>query len=89
MNNGDPSLLFPVAAMGSSSHGARLGDEVVGCGLLELSKSADPVPRDLVLGVRSIARTPSLYQMEEIAWVLRSSPSGKKIGFVEARKLKG
>ena len=25
--------------------------------------------------------------MEEIAWVLRSSPRGKKVGFVEARKL--
>ena len=26
--------------------------------------------------------------MEEIAWVLRSNPSSKKVGFVEARKLK-
>jgi hypothetical protein len=26
--------------------------------------------------------------MEEIAWVLRSNPSRKTIGFVEARRLK-
>jgi len=33
-------------------------------------------------------RHPTLWHMEEIAWVLRSSPSRKTIGFVEARRLK-
>lgn len=32
-------------------------------------------------------RHPRLYQMEEIAWVLRSDPTRKTIGFVQASDL--
>ncbi len=32
-------------------------------------------------------RHPRLYQMEEIAWVLRSDPTRKTIGFVKAGEL--
>jgi hypothetical protein len=35
----------------------------------------------------SDSRQPSLWEMEEIAWVLRSNPGRKTIGFVEARRL--
>jgi hypothetical protein len=30
---------------------------------------------------------PSLWQLGQSAWVLRSNSSGKKVGFVEARRL--
>ncbi|MGH9867051.1 MAG: hypothetical protein ACREAA_02655 [Candidatus Polarisedimenticolia bacterium] len=33
-------------------------------------------------------RQPSLREMEETAWVLRSEPSRRKAGFVHARELK-
>jgi hypothetical protein len=35
-----------------------------------------------------IREHPSLWHMEEIAWVLRSSPNRKTVGFIEARRLK-
>ena len=86
VNNGDPSLCSS-CRHGFIVHGARLGDEVVGCGLL--SFRSRPIPFRVTSCSEYVHRAhPSLYQMEEIAWVLRSSPSGKKIGFVEARKLK-
>jgi hypothetical protein len=31
---------------------------------------------------------PTLYQMEEIAWVLRTNPVRNQVGFVQARPLK-
>jgi len=67
--------------------GARLGDEITRCGHYAIR------PRDISFAVTSCSEYvhrahPSIYQMEEIAWVLRSSPNGKKIGFVQARKLK-
>ena len=33
-------------------------------------------------------RLPSLREMEDVAWVLRTDPKRKQIGFVQARKLK-
>jgi hypothetical protein len=66
--------------------GARLGDEIVSCGVRY-------TPSRIVFPVTSCSEYvhrahPSLYQMEEIAWVLRSSPNRKTVGFVEARRLK-
>lgn len=66
--------------------GPRLGDEIVVCGVRY-------VPRQICFPVTSCSEYvhrahPSLYQMEEIAWVLRSSPNRKSMGFVQARRLK-
>jgi hypothetical protein len=33
-------------------------------------------------------RRASIYEMEEIAWILRSDPRRNEIGFVQARTLK-
>jgi hypothetical protein len=63
--------------------GARLGDEIVLCNLYR--------QREIRFRVTSCTgyvnrNHPTLYQMEESAWVLRTSP-GRKMGFVQARKL--
>lgn len=66
--------------------GPRLGDEIVLCGVVRNARRIDfPVTSCSVYVHRA---HPSLYQMEEIAWVLRSSPNRKTVGFVEARRLK-
>jgi hypothetical protein len=65
--------------------GARLGDEIVRCNVLGPQvRLRFPVTSCSAYDNRA---QPTLWQMEEIAWVLRSSPRGKKVGFVEARKL--
>ena len=65
--------------------GVKLGDEIVDC-------HVGDGPRRIPFPVTSCSdyqhrSHPTLFHMEEIAWVLRSSPRGKKVGFVEARKL--
>jgi hypothetical protein len=66
--------------------GPRLGDEIVKCN----AQAYQPPVRFPVTSCSAYENraTPTLWQMEEIAWVLRSSPGGKKVGFVQARKLK-
>jgi len=85
VNHGEPPLCSS-CRFSTTIKGARLGDEIVSCG-------ARNTPARISFRVTSCSEyvhraQPSLFRMEEIAWVLRSSPSGKKIGFVEARKLK-
>ena len=66
--------------------GARLSNEIISCG--------KRVVRDeITFSVASCTgysdrRRPSLYDLEDIAWVLRSDARTKKIGFVRARDLK-
>jgi hypothetical protein len=86
VDHGEPSLCSS-CSFAAVVKGARLGDEITRCGHYAIR------PRDISFAVTSCSEYvhrahPSIYQMEEIAWVLRSSPNGKKIGFVQARKLK-
>ena len=66
--------------------GTRLSDEIVACGKRMISDR-------ITFAVASCAgysdrRSPSLYDLEDVAWVLRSDARTKKIGFVRARDLK-
>jgi hypothetical protein len=84
VNHGEPSLCSS-CRFSTTIKGARLGDEIVSCG-------ARYTPRRILFRVTSCSEyvhrsQPSLFHMEEIAWVLRSNPSGKKVGFVQARRL--
>jgi hypothetical protein len=68
------------------ARGRTLHEEVVFCSQMPFTD------RRVKFAVTSCSdysdrRHPTLWQMEEIAWVLRSSPSRKTIGFVEAREL--
>lgn len=65
--------------------GSRLTDEIISCGKrVILDQIHFPVASCTGYSDRSL---PSLYDLEDIAWVLRSDARTKKIGFVRARDL--
>ena len=85
VDHGEPPLCSS-CRFSISIRGPKLGDEVVVCSYL-------PAQRQIRFPVTSCSvyvhkSHPSLYSMEEIAWVLRSNPNRKTVGFVEARRLK-
>ena len=66
--------------------GAKLGDEIVECS--QLSFENQRVPFKVASCSRYSDRgRPSLREMEEIAWVLRSDPHRNQVGFVKSSKL--
>jgi hypothetical protein len=85
VNHGDPSLCS-TCRFATIVKGQRLRDEIVECQRLsDRSRIAFPVT---ACSEYSDQRIPSLGDMEDIAWILRSDPRRNQIGFVEARKLK-
>ena len=84
--HGEPSLC------GTCGHativkGAAVNDEIVECDRLSTARSRIPFPVVSCTGY-SDRRTPSIHEMEDIAWILRTDPRKKQIGFVQARQLK-
>jgi hypothetical protein len=67
--------------------GKNLRDEIIECGLLYREDSRMTFPVTSCSGY-SDRRHPSLRQMEEIAWVLRTDRGKRRIGFVPARELR-
>ncbi|MGE3492018.1 MAG: hypothetical protein AB7N29_18580 [Vicinamibacterales bacterium] len=66
--------------------GARLTDEIISCGKrIVRDEIRFAVASCTGYSDRSL---PSLYDLEDVAWVLRSDARTKKIGFVRARDLK-
>jgi hypothetical protein len=85
VDHGQPSLCSS-CSFSVVIKGARLGDEIVVCNLYGLRQ---PIRFPVTSCSGYVNRNhPSLWHMEEVAWVLRSKPGGKAVGFVEARKLK-
>jgi hypothetical protein len=83
--HGGPSLCLS-CRKATVLRGSRLGDEEIHCS--ELWQTRKPVP----FPVRSCSaysdrRQPSLRDMEDLAWVLRTDSKHSRIGFVQARKL--
>lgn len=66
--------------------GARQSDQIIACS--QLGKN-DRV-RFVVTSCTGYSdkSLPSLYHMEDIAWILRSDPKRKQMGFVRSRELK-
>jgi hypothetical protein len=84
--HGEPSLC------GTCRHatvvkGAALRDEIVECDRLSSPRARIPFPVASCSGY-SDRRHPSLREMEEIAWILRTDARKNRIGFVQARELK-
>jgi hypothetical protein len=67
--------------------GRNLHDEIIDCGLLHGRSSRITFPVRSCSGYND-RRQPSLWHLEQIAWVLRTSRRTRKIGFVPARELK-
>jgi hypothetical protein len=84
-NSGDPSLCV-TCRFATIVKGQRLRDEIVECSRMS-DHSRITFPVNFCTGY-SDRRHASIREMEEIAWVLRSDPRRKEIGFVEAGKLK-
>ena len=67
-------------------HGTRLGEQIVECNQLSFRNQRVAFP------VASCSRyddrtRPSVREMEEIAWILRSDPQRNQIGFVRSSRL--
>jgi hypothetical protein len=66
--------------------GVRLQDEIVECG--ELSYRNQRVPFPVATCSRYVNRNhPTIREMEETAWLLRSDSHRKQVGFVHASRL--
>jgi hypothetical protein len=64
--------------------GQRLGDEIIECSVLE-SRITFPVTSCTNYLNR---QHPGLYEMEDIAWILRTDARRGRMGFVQAKDLK-
>ena len=67
--------------------GRSLREEIVQCGMLSAGHDLIPFPVTSCSGY-SDRRLPSIREMEDIAWILRTDPKRNQIGFVQARKLR-
>lgn len=67
-------------------NGPRQSDQVVVCGRLEKDDRISFIVTSCT--GYSDQSLPSLYHMEDIAWILRSDPKRKQMGFVRSRELK-
>ncbi len=67
--------------------GPALGDEIVQCADLAYGRGRITFPVSYCTSY-SDRRQPSLREMEEIAWVLRTDARRNEIGFVRASKLR-
>ncbi|PYR72631.1 MAG: hypothetical protein DMF86_22980 [Acidobacteria bacterium] len=85
--NGSGPSLCVTCRWATIVRGARLGDEIIQCEQLSDSHNRITFPVTSC-SAYSDSRRPSLREMEEIAWVLRSDLKKKQIGFVPATSLK-
>lgn len=86
VQHGEPSLCLS-CKHATVVKGQSLRHEVVECGQLSSDHNLIGFPVASCSGY--VDRThPSLREMEEIAWILRTDPKRKQIGFVHSRELK-
>ena len=84
-NHSEPSLCV-TCRFATIVKGRTLRDEIVECSRLsDHTRITFPVTFCTSYVDKQL---PSIREMEDIAWVLRSDPRRNQIGFVEARKLK-
>ena len=86
VNHGDPPLCSS-CRYATIAKGRSLREEIVSCGQLPYRRNLVPFP---VYSCTEYSNRvhPTLYQMEEIAWVLRTNPTRNRVGFVQAKQLK-
>ena len=86
VNHSEPSLCL-TCRFATVVKGVSFRDEIIECSQLSCEHKRIAVP---VTSCSDYAdrRQPSMREMEEIAWVLRSDPKKNTIGFVKASTLK-
>jgi len=66
--------------------GVRLRDEIVECTMLGSGSNRIPFP--VTVCTEYVSRLhPSIREMEDIAWVLRTDPRRRQVGFVQSKDL--
>jgi hypothetical protein len=83
---GGPSLCL-TCRHATVVQGTTLRQQIIECGLLSTGNCRIPFPVTSCTGYADRC-LPSLRAMEELAWVLRTDPRRKQVGFVHARDLK-
>ena len=86
VRHGEPSLCV-TCRHATIVQGPGLQDRIVACGLLSDRDSRIPFPVCSCSGYAD-RRQPTVHEMEDIAWILRTDSRRKSIGFVQARELK-
>lgn len=86
VNHGEPPLC-QTCRFATIVRGPRLRDEIVECANLMFDRGRVTFPVAYCTSY-SDRRLPSLREMEEIAWVLRTDARPNEIGFVRASKLR-
>lgn len=86
VRHGEPSLCL-TCRHATVVQGPSLQDRIVECSQLSSGLSRVPFPVTSCTEY-SDRRQPSLREMEDVAWVLRTDPRRNQIGFVQARDLK-
>src|SRR5258708_1506099 len=84
--HGDPPLC-QTCRYATIGKGPTLGDEIIECASLTYGRGRITFPVTYCTAY-SDRRQPSIREMEEIAWILRSDPKRKEVGFVSASKLR-
>ncbi len=86
VQHGEPSLCL-TCRHATVVQGPGLQDRIVDCDQLASARSRVPFPVSSCSSY-SDRRQPTLREMEDVAWVLRTDAHSKRIGFVQARDLK-
>ena len=86
VSHGEPSLCLTCRSA-TVVKGVSLRHEVVECGQLSQGQNRITFPVTMCSSYTD-RRQPSVREMEEIAWVLRSDTKSKAIGFVRASELR-
>jgi hypothetical protein len=86
VNGGEPPLC-QTCRYATIVRGPSLRDEIVECQELMFRRGRITFPVTYCTSY-SDRRQPSVREMEEIAWILRSDPKRKEIGFVHGSKLR-
>ena len=85
VDHGQPSLCESCRSS-TVIRGAKLGEQIVEC--FQLSDRNQRVPFLVTSCSRYVNRNqPSVREMEEIAWILRSDPHRNQVGFVRSSRL--
>jgi hypothetical protein len=86
VKEGAPSLCL-TCRHATVVQGSTLHQQIIECGLLSSRDCRVPFPVTSCTGYADRC-LPSLRDMEDLAWVLRTDPRRKQVGFVHARDLK-
>jgi len=85
VQHGEPSLCL-TCRHATIVKGQSLREEIVQCDRLSAGHDLIRFPVTSCTGY-SDRRHPSLREMEDIAWILRTDAKRKRIGFIQARQL--